>query len=231
MTGKKGPKAENERLKALHDQALDGYKLLLKEVKQLRLSGWRGFKLHLQNPEGLLSAEPVIKGIYSRGGKDGVKPWLDVDYREELEFRNNEENLSLRQEYLDLKLFKALGTIIPLGGHLMVSYEGENNIHKETRQSLSFNIPPAVTPIGYLIFKAGFQLIKDWYLAEGGFEGPRKLWGEKAPDERWEKIFLERTSDQISHFLEKKSDLIPQELEDTALKNSQDIIQIIQGRK
>lgn len=213
-----------DRLKALHDQALDGYRLCLEEIKPLRLSGWTGFKLHLQNPEGRLSTEPVIKGIHSRGGKDGVKPWMDLDYREELEFKNQGDGLSLSKAELDHKLFKALGIIIPPGGHLMVSYEGGDRLHKETIKLLSLGVSPAITPLGYLIFKAGFQLIKDWYLAEGGFEGPRKLWGEKASDESWEKIFLERTGQQVTRFFEKRSDLIPQMLEEASLQRAKDIM-------
>jgi len=224
MTAKKNSGENTDRLKALHGQALDRYRLSLEEVKRLRLSGWRGFKLYLQNPEGRLSREPVIKGIHSRGGKDGVKPWMDLDYREELEFETEGTRLSLSEVELDHKLFKALGNIIPPGGHLMVSYEGRDKIHEETVKLLSLGVPPSITPLGWLIFMAGFQLIKNWYLAEGGFEGPRKLWGEKAPDERWEKIFLDRTGQQVSQFLERRSDLLPQEEEEAALRRAGEIM-------
>ncbi|UCD70952.1 MAG: DUF1122 family protein [Syntrophobacterales bacterium] len=40
-------------------------------------------------------------------------------------------------------------------------------------------VPSVSTAQGELLFRAGFRLVKDWYLAEGGHEGPRKLWGEK----------------------------------------------------
>lgn len=224
---------ENHRtLTALHDKRLDGFKIALKEVKMLRLSGWRGFKLHLEEAQGLLSSDPVIKGIYSTAGKDGVKPWMDLDYIEELDFvgeGKKEERIILSQRSLNQKLFDILGSIIPPGGHLMVSYEGEQKIHSDTRKSLSLQIPPAVTPLGFLIFKAGFQLVKDWYLAEGGFEGPRKLWGEKAPDKKWEKAFLERTEQQISQFVEKKSRPVYEYIVDAAIKRAEVIIEIIKG--
>lgn len=223
---------DHRDLKALYNKRLDGFKIVLREVKTLRLSGWKGFKLHLEKAQGLLSQDPVIKGIYSRGGKDGVKPWLDLDYSEELDFvgkADKEERIILSQKSLDHRLFDILSDIIPPGGHLMVSYEGDQKIHFDTRKSLSLQVPPAITPLGYLIFKAGFQLVKDWYLAEGGFEGPRKLWGEKAPDKKWEKAFLEKTEQHISQFLEKKSRLAPEKLVNVAIQRAEEIIRIIRG--
>lgn len=223
---------DHRAIKALHDKKLDGLKIVLKEVRMLRLSGWREFKLHLERAHGLLSQDPVIKGIYSLGGKDGVKPWLDLDYSEELDFvgeGEKEGRIILSQKSLDQKLFDILGSIIPSGGHLMVSYEGEQKIHSDTRKSLSLQVPPAITPLGFLIFKAGFCLVKDWYLAEGGFEGPRKLWGEKAPDKKWEKAFLEKTEHQISQFLEKKSRLALEKLMSAAIQRAEEILRTIKG--
>lgn len=194
-------------LKKLHGLRLKDFSLHLGEVKQLRFSGWKGFKLYLQNAAGRLSTLPVVKGIFSVGGKEGVKPWMDIEYREELQFPEPEEKaftIVLSQNEQDRLLVKHLGGLIPPGGHLMVSYEGDQKIHLETIKSLSISIPPAATPLGYLIFLAGFQYIKDWYLAEGGFEGPRKLWGEKAPDEAWSKNFYSRTAMQMSDFLKRK---------------------------
>ncbi|MFP4082592.1 MAG: DUF1122 family protein [Candidatus Aminicenantes bacterium] len=216
-------------LKKLHHTPLNHFRLNLGEVKQLRLSGWQGFKLYVENPQHLLSTEPVIEGIYSVGGKDGVKPWMDLNYREEVEFpqkKMSQEIFSLQKAGLDQKLYEVLGEIIPPGGHLMVSYEGGQKIHSETIKSLNMRIPPAVTPLGYLIFTAGFQYIKDWYLAEGGFEGPRKLWGEKAPDKNWAKIFLQRTSRQISQFLDKKTGSPLRNLEKEAVQKGEKILRI-----
>jgi len=111
--------------------------------------------------------------------------------------------LKLSSKQMDQKIFKLIGSIIPAGGQLMVSYEDQENIHLETASSLSMGIPPCLTPLGFLIFKAGFSFIKDWYLAEGGYEGPRKLWGEKAPNRKWKQIFCEKTEAQIREFLDR----------------------------
>jgi hypothetical protein len=218
-------------LNRLHNKSVNDFRLHLGEVKQLRLSGWKGFKLFLRNPRDILSAYPVIKGIYSSGGKDGVQPWMDIDYRDEVQFqdpKNRQEKYSLNKSESGLKLFRLLGDMIPPGGHLMVSYEGEQKIHADTVKSLSLGFPPAVTPLGSLLFKAGFQYIKDWYLAEGGFEGPRKLWGEKAPDDSWRLNYLERTALQIDKFLKKTFSPSDEDLVEPARKRAKKILEVIQ---
>jgi hypothetical protein len=180
-----------------------------------------------------LSENPVVKGIYSVGGKDGIKPWMDLEYSEDLIFSGSKDatnTLTLSSSDLDKKLFKYLGDAIPPGGHLMVSYEGDQKIHGDTIKSLSIGIPPSATPLGYLIFLAGFQYVKDWYLAEGGFEGPRKLWGEKAPDQVWLQDYNEKTAQQIGKFLKEKAILTHKELGESARQRAKDIIEIIQKR-
>jgi hypothetical protein len=218
-----------DRLKKLHGNRLNGYTLNLGELKQLRLSGWKGFRLYIRDSRRILSSSPVIKGIYSVGGKDGVKPWMDLEYYEKLDFlaeKETKDGLILSSNRLDRKLFKYLGDIIPPGGHLMVSYEGEQIIHTNTAKSLSMSIPPAATPLGFLIFQGGFQFIKDWYLSEGGHEGPRKLWGEKAPDDAWAKTFYEKTAKQIYQFLGHKKNLTHEELLGPAIQRSNEILEI-----
>lgn len=217
-------------LEKLQGLQLDGYSLHLGEVKQLRLSSWKGFKLFLRNPHHLLSFSPVVKGIFSTGAKDGVKPWLDIEYWEELEFPEKNEGdkkFSLHHKNIQHQLFLYLSELNPPGGHLMLSYEGEQKVHEETRKSLNIGIPPVATSLGYLLFKAGFQYIKDWYLSEGGFEGPRKLWGEKAPDEEWVQIFQTRTGQQLKQFMEKKYSLEVKNLTRTARQRAEEILEMI----
>lgn len=214
----------------LKDKKIGEYLLHLGDVKQMHLSSWKGFELYLKKPAGYLSQKPVIKGIFSSGAKDGIKPWMDIIYWEELEFRDEErpvERLSLSSTGLDRNLFQTLGDLIPPGGHMMVSYEGESRFQRNTIQSLSIRIPAAATPLGFLLFRSGFQLIKDWYLSEGGFEGPRKLWAEKAPDIRWTKIFYDKTSAQMKSFLEKESRPEFRTLEEPARERASEILKII----
>jgi hypothetical protein len=171
-------------LQSLEDQCLGNYRLHLQRLKQLRFSGWRGFALALRDHKGTLFEPPVVEGIFSAGGKDGIKPWMDITVAEVLEGSAG-KRLDLRQTGLMSGLFQSLAQLIPPGGHLMVSYEGEHALHRETDLGLAAGIPPVLTPLGLLLFLSGFRLVKNWYLAEGGHEGPRKLWGEKPPDKSW----------------------------------------------
>lgn len=189
---------------------LDGAKvgpfvLRLDRVKQLRQSGWKGFCLDLEDGAGRRGAPAVIKGIFSRGGKDGVRPWLDVVYRQRVVFEargpENDRSVDLAGAELETALFAVLGGLIPGGGHLMVSYEEDDPIHMETMMALRKNVPPVVTPLGLLLFASGFSMIKNWYLSEGGHEGPRKLWAEKAPDPRTETDWRETTARHLKEFL------------------------------
>ncbi|MFQ6037514.1 MAG: DUF1122 family protein [Candidatus Aminicenantales bacterium] len=191
-------------LSGVSGKKIGPFTLILGEIKPLRRSGWRGFTAFLRSEAGVQCLDPVLKGIASSGGKDGIKPWMDLEYWEECVFPDENarrQTVYLQEKNLDRRLFRILGRAIPPGGHLMVSYEGEHKIHRLTREALSLRIPPSVTPLGFLLFEGGFPLIKDWYLSEGGFEGPRKLWAEKAPDKAWTRIFLERTKSEVRTYL------------------------------
>lgn len=217
----------------LQGKRLNGYMLHLGKVKQLPLSGWREFALYLYNSYGMQSENPVIRGIFSVGGKDGVKPWMDVVYSEMVTFsvrENFENSVSLRSENLDRRLFQYLGEIIPPGGHIMVSYEEGEKIHNDTMHSLNIGIPPVATPLGLLIFLAGFQYVKDWYLSEGGFEGPRKLWGEKSLNETFVHTFYQKTFHQIRTFLEGKPSSTHKELEVAAKERAKEIVEVIKRK-
>jgi len=217
-------------LQDLDERQINGLTLYLAEIKPLRMSGWTGFKLYVRNSGDFSSNSPVIKGIHSVGGKDGVRPWMDLEYDEEPEFTHNaghENNAIPLSVSSAQRLFEYLGDIIPPGGHLMVSYEGEQTVHTRTASSLRIGVPPVATALGFLLFLGGFQLIKDWYLSEGGYEGPRKLWGEKAPDKVWARAFFTKTGQQILRFLDRKDTLSHQELLEAAVQRSKKILALI----
>jgi len=188
-------------LESLEGKRIGGYRLRLGDLRPLRMSGWRGFTLLLEDDREPAARAPVVKGIFSAGGKDGVRPWMDIQYWE-LAQRTSPRGtpripLRLTSGGLDRKLFRVLSELIPAGGHLMVSYEDEQAIHTETMRSLHIGVPPVATRLGALLFHAGFHYVKNWYLAEGGFEGPRKLWAEKAANERAQRELLEKTAAQL----------------------------------
>jgi hypothetical protein len=186
-------------LQGLEGRPLGAYQLHLQQLKQLRLSGWQGFSLALKDRKGTLAQPPVVEGIYSAGGKDAVRPWMDIAVTDVAEFGSG-RRLELRESGLMQGLFHALSPLIPPGGHLMVSYEDTDPLHRETDRALSAGVPPVLTPLGFLLFMSGFRLVKNWYLSEGGHEGPRKLWGEKPPDDTWSVVWDEDTARQLVSF-------------------------------
>lgn len=219
--------------RGLDGRRLGGFTLVVADIRQLRLSGWTGFKLHLRDPRGRVSGIPVVEGIYSAGGRDGVKPWMDVVFRSDAFVAAAGEGAAREtsgEGGLDKKLFACLAGTIPPGGHLMLSYEEEFPPHLATMRSLHVGIPPVLTPLGFLLFSAGFQFIKDWYLPEGGFEGPRKLWGEKAPDAQWARTLLERTAAQVTAFLAAAPDPVHRSLEEPARRYASQVMQAIEKR-
>jgi hypothetical protein len=186
-------------LQQLEGRLLGEYRLHLQQLKPLRLSGWRGFSLALKDRNGTLAQPPVVEGIYSAGGKDAVRPWMDIAVTEVIEF-GPDSRLDLRQAGLMPELFQSLSQLIPPGGHLMVSYEDTDPLHRETDRALSAGVPPVLTPLGFILFMSGFRLVKNWYLSEGGHEGPRKLWGEKPPASAWSVVWDEDTARQLVSF-------------------------------
>lgn len=181
--------------------------------------GWVRFSLYLKDDKGRIASRrnhsgdlvpaPVLEGIHSRGGK-GIKAWIEVEsYLPIVRFIDNgspPKVLDLPGTDQERELLRILADMIPPGGHLMFAYEvpNESAFHGETLAGLLANIPPVCTPLGKLLFDAGFRLVKDWYLAEGGFEGPRKLWGEKPVDDVAERLFDRRTFFQVLDFFSRK---------------------------
>ena len=133
-----------------------------------------------------MSSDPVFAGLFSSGrASQNIRGWVDGDYFDIALFADG-TNVSLSDSFLDIELFKILGRLVPLGGSFMVSYSlfsKESKIHRDTKAGLDRGYPPAVTPLGFLLFLAECGMgFKDWYFAEGGREGPEKLQGFKAID-------------------------------------------------
>jgi hypothetical protein len=57
----------------------------------------------------------------------------------------------------------------------MVAYDSPS--HRATQRILTLGYPPVCSPLGHLMFRIGCRSYRDWYISEGGREGPRKLQG------------------------------------------------------
>lgn len=171
--------------------ALDG--LMLGDYRLIALLGpknavgSRYFRLFLADCAGHLADEPLALGLFGAGPYPAFN-WVELtQYQESLD--SGKTRLDLWASGLDRPLFAALSALVPRGGHIMCEYDSPT--HKATERILTLQYPPAASPIGYLMFEAGVRSYRDWYISEGGREGPRKLQGFKP----WsEEIAAEKTA-------------------------------------
>lgn len=201
----------DEGLEALEGKKLGKGYLLRVKLRPRRYVEQKYFEVFILDEEGHESNIPVFSGIYSKGRESlGIKGWVDGDFYEEVEFSCGGV-LNLSKGEIGEELFRILGDIIPDGGSFMVSYElfsREGQVHKLTYRGLFLGIPPIVTPLGYLLFKADCGVgFKDWYISEGGNEGPRKLQGFKAIDRGHLIKGFKRNFEDVEKFLNDDFDL------------------------
>jgi hypothetical protein len=75
---------------------------------------------------------------------------------------------------LELMFFSACSKLLPPEAKIMVEYESP--LHASTAKLLELGALPEATPLGWLLFRSGFSCsFRNWYIAEGGMEGPRKI--------------------------------------------------------
>ncbi|MEX1194282.1 MAG: DUF1122 family protein [Dehalococcoidia bacterium] len=137
--------------------------------------GSRYYQIFLADAEGRLADGLLALGLHNSGPYPAFN-WIEMtQYNETPRF--GEREIALWDESLDATLFAALSALVPDGGHIMVEYDSPS--HRATERILTLRYPIAATPIGYRMFEAGVRSYRDWYISEGGREGPRKLQGYK----------------------------------------------------
>ncbi len=137
--------------------------------------------------DGALS-QPIMRGLHHSGPYPSYN-WVEVAETSE---RVDGEQIDAGEGGLE-RLFALLVGLLPPGGHLMVEYDSPQRA--ETARELAHNVPALATPLGELLFRAGCGAhFKDWQIAEGGAEGPRKLQAYKPLTEevarRWRREAL-----------------------------------------
>lgn len=97
----------------------------------------------------------------------------------------------------EMPLVKLVSKHLDSGGRIFIEYEGDD----ETREGLISGIPAPATRMGYLLFLNGFTWFKDWYFAEGFYEGDIKLQGEKPADRDSRKRHLKEIKEELEKFV------------------------------
>ncbi len=137
--------------------------------------GARYFQLYLVDGGGRLSKEPLAWGLHNSGPYPGFN-WIELT-RYDAAPSFGDEAVDLAAAGWDGQLFRYLSEVVPPGGHMMVEYESASQ--RDSARALGLGYPSAASPLGFLLFEAGCRSFRDWYIPEGGREGPRKLQGFK----------------------------------------------------
>lgn len=196
---------------ALHGTDGKTYRLAVAAAHPLRLRvGWLYLTIALRDDHGDSSRTPFANGIVSGGGRL-VIPWFELRIYSSVDFVNGTA-FDARAAGLEAALIDLIGSLIPPGGHLMIEYEspGQATTHAE----LLLRVPPAATHLGSMMFHAGFRgAFKDWYISEGGHEGPRKLQANKSPTPAAASAALIAHRTELTAFLKRP---LPQDERDAA---------------
>lgn len=132
---------------------------------------------------------PVLTALHNSGPLPGYN-WVEVA----------ETNESLVGDDGIAQLFALLFRVLPPGGHLMVEYDSPQRA--ETAQALARGVPAIATPLGSLLFDLGFGAkFKDWQIAEGGSEGPRKLQAYKPVGDEHTRRWRDEAATDLRAFL------------------------------
>ena len=137
------------------------------------------FRCYLATPDGRTTG-PVVFGLQNSGPYPGFN-WVEVlDYFASLPLDSG-GTFEVTAD-IERALFERLASVVPPGGHFMAEYD--SGARTLTARALAARVPPVATPLGALLFEVGCGVaFRDWYIAEGGREGPRKLQGFRALDD------------------------------------------------
>ncbi len=158
----------------------------------LSLEAWLGprnavganyFRLHLTSDDMGRAQQPVVFGLQNSGPFPGFN-WVEVvEYRERLSMDDG-STVSVPAG-IERLIFARLAELVPPGGHLMAEYDSQPR--RMTARALTARVPPRATPLGATLAAVGCGVaFRDWYISEGGREGPRKLQGFRALDDEHE---------------------------------------------
>jgi len=137
--------------------------------------GSRWFQLLAVDDDGRIADGVFAMGLHGAGPYPAYN-WVELtQFKETIDVGGR--SVDLWASGLEIELFQAVSELVPAGGHIMAEYDSPT--HRATERILTLRYPQATTPIGYSMFEAGVRSYRDWYISEGGREGPRKLQGFK----------------------------------------------------
>ena len=205
---------------SIEGKRLNGYVVHVDNLSRGRFIEETNFELYLKAIGREVSENPAVKGKYFSGRGEFYKPWLEIYYDNRVKFKSS-KRVDLSEGGLDEKLFKHLSNLLSPDSHIMVVYSN----HEETRKGLERGVPAPATSVGYLLWKSGCTRFKDWYFAEGFWEGDVKLQGNKPLNEENRRKDLLETRKELTEFLKKERR--KEKLFLDAIKRAEDVLKDI----
>jgi hypothetical protein len=150
---------------------VEGFVVYAKRVSQARFREEVNLELYLKTGE-LEDCLLDAKVFYGRPPYH--TPWVEMfDIKNPLKL--GDKTVDYCDSNFEDKLLSVFSQALSQGESIFVEYYED----EETRRQLGAGLPPPVSRLGYKLFKLGFTWFKDWYFAEGFWEGGQKLQGEK----------------------------------------------------
>jgi hypothetical protein len=136
------------------------------------------------------------------GRRPYLRPWIEL-------FCLPGEESSYYGSALEDSLLATFCSALGPGGRIFVEYQWD----RETAWALTLGIDPALTRLGYKLYRLGCTWFKDWYFSEGGHEGSQKLQAEKPLNEEVRKRHMVKLHSQAREFLSALAEVQREEIE------------------
>lgn len=133
-----------------------------------------------------------LKLFYGRGSF--YKEWVEIyNINTFLSFLNFFDSI------IEEEILRFFYNYLENEGKLFIEYYKD----RETVEQLERNYPIISTRIGFKLFKIGFINFKDWYFAEGFYEGGQKIQAEKNLNSYIKLKFMKEIYHEIIKFVNK----------------------------
>ncbi|MEF8873874.1 MAG: DUF1122 family protein [Candidatus Thermoplasmatota archaeon] len=184
------------------------FTVLGEEFREGRMSRQKYFDLNLRLGE---EKKKLMQLSVYHGKPPHYKPWIEL-FSIDPKLIFEEKTIHFFGSDIETFILNTFSDSLGDGGRIFIEYQHD----KSTREELSVGIPEVCTRLGFKLFRRDFTWFKDWYFAEGFYEGGQKLQAEKAIDEEHRRKHLENTENKVNELLEK--DDLEEKIEERAYK-------------
>ncbi len=148
----------------------------MRDLVRVLREGWKGFKVVNVTPGRFVWEENLTVHLDGRFvmflkvfyGYGYYRPWVEAF----------EIDPSFHGDRREPEFYSLLYEKSPPLSKVFVEYTSD----PETDRALRLGTPPELSRMGYLLLKAGYRNLRNWYYPEGLKEGGPKLQGEKVPE-------------------------------------------------